>query len=162
MNQSLIALVLNGVVTREAALAASPAPSEFTLELRQFLQDGGRASAGGDDDMPDSPADFSKITELREVRKLYEEAQERFRSELSERDGTIAHLRTQIAMRDASQAPDSTGPIQALREERDKLVQQITFQRQEFETKIEKLQMRIKELSAHAPEPSRGGGLFRR
>ena len=162
MNQSLIALVLNGVVTREAALAASPSPSEFTLELRQFLQDGGRASAGGDDDMADSPADFSKISELQEVRKLYEESQERFRTELLQRDETIERLRTQIAMRDAAQAPDSNGPIQSLREERDKLVQQLTFQRQDFETKIEKLQLRIKELSSHAPEPARGGGLFRR
>ena len=41
MNQSLIALVLNGVITREAAMEHSPAPGEFELSSRSSSQDGG-------------------------------------------------------------------------------------------------------------------------
>jgi phage shock protein A len=50
-----------------------------------------------------------------------------------------------------------------LKDERDKLVQQLAFQKQEFETKIEKLQLRIKDLSSQAAagDPSRSG-FFRR
>ena len=47
-----------------------------------------------------------------------------------------------------------------LQQERDKLAQQLSFQKQEYEAKIEKLQLRIKELTA--PVESRGGGIFRR
>jgi twitching motility protein PilT len=157
LNQSLVALVLNGTVTREAAAAASPSPGEFALELRQFLHAAPQSSEG--DAMPDSSADFSKIMELREVRRLYEEAQERFRQEMTDKDSHIRSLQSQLDMQDTLQ--DTTSVTKALQEERDKLAQQLAFQRQEYETKIEKLQHRIKELTSPAAE-SRLGGIFRR
>src|SRR5262245_21251097 len=159
MNQSLIALVLNSVITREAALEHSPAPGEFELELGQFLTSTGQT---GDSAMADSAADFSKILELREIKRLYEECQDRHRQELADRDDTIQKLVEQVRAHEGAGA-SATSQDRALREERDKLAQQIAFQKQEYDAKVEKLQLRIKELSSHQTADSgRGGGIFRR
>lgn len=158
MNQSLVALVLNGVITRQEALENSPTPGEFIHELRSFLQDVTRSPASGENDMADSPADFSKILELREVRRLYEETQERMRQEVAERDHHIESLKSQISSQDRT---DVSSSMRALEEERDKLAHQLSFQKQDYESKIEKLQHRIKELSSQASEPS-WSGIFRR
>ena len=161
MNQSLVALVLNGVITREAALSHSPTPSEFELELGQFLLEHGVSRREGENDMADSSADFSKILELREIRKLYEESQERFRQEMADRDSYIEKLKAQIALMDSS--GERSESERSLKDERDKLTQQLSFQKQEYEAKIEKLQLRIKDLSSHvaAGDPARSG-FFRR
>src|SRR5262249_16715993 len=150
----------NGAITRKAAIAHSPSPGEFNLELGQFLRDSGHAAGGGDIDMADSHADFSKILELREIRKLYDEVQERYRQEMADKDSYIANLHAQIATMDNSEAEGSAS-MRTVKEERDKLAQQLSFQKQEYEAKVEKLQLRIKELSAHAAEAG-WGGLFRR
>jgi twitching motility protein PilT len=154
LNQSLIALVLNGVVTREAALGASPTPGELTLELRQHLQ----GEEG--DSMADSTADYSKILELQEIRRLYDEAQERFRQEMADKEAYIASLKSQMQVQDSLQ--DTSAVMHALKEERDKLAQQLAFQRQELETKIDRLQHRIKELTSPSSQNSSGNGIFRR
>ena len=115
--------------------------------------------------MADSPADFSKILELREIRRLYEETQERFRQEMSDRDAYIESLRSQIAVQDTSR-PEYVMSINSLREERDKLAQQLVFQKQEYDAKIEKLQSRIREISSHAAPAATvdpgWSGIFRR
>src|SRR5262245_23704431 len=160
MNQSLIALTLNGVITREAAMEHSPAPSEFELQLGQFLTGRDSSEHTGDSDMADSAADFSKILELREIRRLYEESQERHRQELADRDDTIQRLAEQVRAHEGAGAGASSQD-RALREESDKLAQQLAFQRQEYDAKVEKLQLRIKELSSQSAESSRSG-LFRR
>jgi len=155
MNQSLIALVLNGVITREAALEHSPAPGEFELQLGQFL-----TGQTGDSAMADSAADFSKILELREIRRMYEESQERHRQELADRDDTIQRLVEQVRTQGTAEAGASSQE-RVLREERDKLAQQLAFQKQENDAKVEKLQLRIRELSSQTTEASRPG-IFRR
>jgi twitching motility protein PilT len=142
MNQSLIALVLNGVITREAALAHSPAPGEFELQLGQFLP-----GQTGDTAMADSAADFSKILELREIRRLYEESQDRHRQDMADKDDTIQRLIERLRTQDSAEAGTSSQE-RALREERDKLAQQLAFQKQEYDAKVEKLQLRIKDLTA--------------
>jgi len=155
MNQSLIALVLNGVITREAALEHSPAPGEFELQLGQFL-----TGQTGDSAMADSAADFSKILELREIRRMYEESQERHRQELADRDDTIQRLVEQVRAQGTAEAGASSQE-RVLREERDKLAQQLAFQKQENDAKVEKLQLRIRELSSQTIEAGRPG-IFRR
>jgi len=158
MNQSLIALVLNGIITREAALEHSPAPGEFELQLGQFLP-----GQTGDSAMADSAADFSKILELREIRRLYEESQERHRQEMADKDDTIQRLVEQVRTQESAGA-GATMQDRALREERDKLVQQLAFQKQEYDAKVEKLQLRIKDLSSQTAEAAgrSGGSIFRR
>jgi twitching motility protein PilT len=156
MNQSLIALVLNGVITREAALERSPAPGEFELQLGQFL-----TGQTGESAMADSAADFSKILELREIKHLYEEAQDRHRQEMADRDETIQRLVEQVRTHEGADA-SATSQDRALREERDKLAQQLAFQKQEYDAKVEKLQLRIRELSSQQTPEAGRTGIFRR
>src|SRR5262249_40269981 len=152
MNQSLIALVLNGVITREAALEHSPASGEFELQLGQFL-----TGQTGDNAMADSAADFSKILELREIKRLYEESQERHRQEMADRDDTIQRLVEQVRTHEGG-AAGASSQEKALREERDKLAQQLAFQKQEYDAKVEKLQHRIRELSSQQTADAGGRG----
>jgi twitching motility protein PilT len=112
---------------------------------------------------PIPPPTFSKILELREIRRLYEESQERHRQEMADKDDTIQRLVEQVRTQESAGA-GATMQDRALREERDKLVQQLAFQKQEYDAKVEKLQLRIKDLSSQTAEAAgRGGGsIFRR
>src|SRR4030095_10545216 len=92
-----------------------PAPGEFELQLGQFL-----TGQTGESAMADSAADFSKILELREIKHLYEEAQDRHRQEMADRDETIQRLVEQVRTHEGADA-SATSQDRALREERDKL-----------------------------------------
>jgi len=156
LNQSLTALVVNGVVSRERALAESPQPADLDLMLRKLLlpNQGGAAPEG---DMAVSSADYSHILRLQEVQKAYDELQERYQRELTERDALIVRLEDEL--RGQNQAGSTVeGTVRALTEEKEKLARQIVFQKQELEGKIEKLQMRIRDLTS---TPA-GSGIYRR
>ena len=143
LNQSLAALVVSGVVTREQAMAASNQPAEFDLLMRKTF---GTQGTDQEDDEMGSPADFSSILRLQEVQKAYEELQERFQKEITERDELILSLEDEVRGSSHSGSSVETA-LRALTEERDKLARQVAFQKQDYETKIEKLQMRIRELT---------------
>ena len=156
LNQSLTALVVNGVVSRDRALAESPQPADLDLMLRKLLlpNQGGAAPEG---DMAVSSADYSHILRLQEVQKAYDELQERYQRELTERDALIVRLEEEL--RGQNQAGSTVeGTVRALTEEKEKLARQIVFQKQELEGKIEKLQMRIRDLTS---TPA-GSGIYRR
>jgi twitching motility protein PilT len=164
MNQSLTALVLSGVVSRETALAASSRPNDLDLLLRKFLFASEQAKADEGTAMAEPLSDFSRIIELQEIRKLYDELQERYRADLGERDAEIAHLKAEIAEHRSADSPD--GETTLLRAENERLGRQIQVVRQEYEAKIERLNSRVREMSA-VPPPAHGGdgdrkGFFRR
>ncbi len=147
MNQSLMALVLNGVVNVGTAQAASPSPEDFERDMRKLLY----ASSGGSmalgEEMSDSKADFSKIAELQEIKRLYDEAQDRHQQELAEKDRTIEELTAQLTAREQqiqTISDTSTGG----KEEVEKARREAAFIKQDLEGKIAKLQARIKELTA--------------
>ncbi|MFQ5718963.1 MAG: PilT/PilU family type 4a pilus ATPase [Acidobacteriota bacterium] len=164
MNQSLMALVLNGEVTQGTAQAASLKSDDFERDMRTFLYSESGASSG-DADMAESKADFSKIVELQEVQHLYDECQERHRTELADKDRIISQLQDEIQEKDArlGQASQSTSGA-------DKAVEQARNEtasvKKDLEAKIAKLQARVKELSAaQKPDPASSGtrrGFFSR
>ena len=146
MNQSLTALTLNGAISVEAAKLASNRPDDLERELRKFLF-ASQAEGSGGLDM--SKADFSKITELQEVQKLYDEALERHGSEMNEKDRIIQAMQVDLDANDgrvqelsavARQAQDS---IERARRETESV-------KQNLEAKVKQLQARIKELSSTA------------
>ena len=166
MNQSLAALVLRGVVTRETALDASTRPGDLDLMLRKFLYAAEHGGAEPGDAMAEPLSDFSKITELQEVKKLYDELQERVAGDLSERDTEIRRLREELRGREAGSASVDE-QIASFKIENERLAKQINLLRQEYEARIERLNARVKELAGGSqPAPAGSGdpknGFFRR
>ncbi len=165
MNQSLAALVLNGVVTKDVALQASNRPNDLDLMLRKFLYAAERKEAGEGDPMAEPLSDFSRIVELQEIKKLYDELQERHRLEIGERDGEISRLRAELDQLHVESA--GGGEAEVLRAENERLTRQIQLVRQEYEAKVERLNARVRELSGTMPPPAPNGegerkGFFRR
>jgi twitching motility protein PilT len=143
MNQSLAALVIHGTVTREAAMSVSWKPDALDLLLRSALgmTDQGRKEGG---DMAGCTADFSKIVELQEIKKLYEELQERSSGEIRRRDDEIRELRAEI---DGLRGSESTedGRLQELRAENLRLAGELEHTREEYESKLARLNARLRE-----------------
>ncbi len=162
LNQSLAALVLRGAVTRETAMAVAPRPGDLDLMLRKFTFPADNPHAMDGETMAEPLSDFSKIVELQEIKKLYDDLQERFHRELAERDDEIARLREDQLQ---SGPPASQSETEALRSEVDRLNKQAQVLRQDYEAKIERLNARLRE-QAHAPAPAAaadpGKGFFRR
>jgi polyhydroxyalkanoate synthesis regulator phasin len=165
MNQSLAALVLRGAVARETALAISTRPGDLDLMLRKFLyaSDAAAATEHGDP-MADPLSDFSKILELQEIKKLYDELQERHRQDVKERDDEIQRLKAEHVR---FEARESGAETDALRAEVERLTKQAQLLRQEYEAKIERLTARMREtpqgtMPGPAAPTEAGKGFFRR
>ena len=166
LNQSLASLVLRGAVARDTAINIAPRPGDLDLMLRKFLYASDTPGAAEPGELMAEPlADFSKILELQEIKKLYDESQERHRQELAERDEEIARLREEAHRFEPPVALDES---EALRAEVDRLGKQAQMLRQEYEAKIERLNARLREHSqttaaSAAPAGDAGkGGFFRR
>jgi len=166
MNQSLAALVINNVVTRQKALETSPNPGDLDLMLRKFFfaAAGGTDAPGQEAAMP-SDADYSRIARLLEIEKLYQDQNERFKTEIQDREERIRDLQTRL---NEQTQRDGTveDRIRQLEEERDRAARALEAQRVELEAKVERLQARVRELSqAEAGKDSSSGGrsgIFRR
>ena len=114
--------------------------------------------------MPESVSDFSKILELQEIKKLYEESSEQHALALSERDTEIARLTEELDQL-ANQAGYGDDEASELRTENERLLKQFKLMRQEADAKIERLSARVRELSGTAqstPPEGERRGFFRR
>jgi twitching motility protein PilT len=165
MNQSLAALVLRGAVARDTALNISTRPGDLDLLLRKFLYAADAAAAmEHGEPMADPLSDFSKILELQEIKKLYDELQERHRQDVKERDDEIQRLKSEHSRMEAR---ETGAEAEALRAEVERLGKQAQLLRQEYEAKIERLNARLRETAPSAtPAPAgsaeAGKGFFRR
>ncbi len=149
MNQSLAALVLNGAIAKDVAMRASGNPGDLDLLLRRFFYSIEKKADREEGPMPDSLSDFSKILELQEIKKLYDDLQERHRADLAEREAEIARLKSELTHRSSETASQSS-TSDLLRVENERLGRQIQLVREEYEGRIERLNARIRELSGPA------------
>jgi twitching motility protein PilT len=166
MNQSLAALVLNRAISHDTAAAASTDPGDLDLILRKFIHADNLERAEEDSDMAEPLSDFSKILELQEIKRLYDEQHERHASELAERDDEITRLREDLAQL-TQQESEGNGEVDKLNEENERLNRQIQLLRGDYEAKVDRLNARIRELSGgavkSAPQPAaERKGFFRR
>jgi len=144
MNQSLVALLANGVITYEVAREKSNDPDDLSLKLRKLFPT--IEEAQREDKMAPSPADFASILELMEIKRLYEEQEERWRQRTLEKDELLGQLEAQLAAIRQEQSTISTtaaelrNQLEAARVEKDR-------QMREAEGRIEKLNERIRELN---------------
>ena len=85
MNQSLIALLVHQKITYEDAMALASDPDDLSLKLRKlFPQIEDRVREGGT--MAPSHSDFSQITELMDIKRLYEEQDVQWRQRIADKD----------------------------------------------------------------------------
>jgi len=145
MNQSLISLLVHQKISYKDAMALSSDADDLSLKLRKlFPQIEERVRQGGD--MAPSYSDFSQITELMDIKRLYEEQEVQWRTRLADKDEEIENIRHDLewrAQQTAQQAQGSSAKddeIAKLRADNDRL-------RADAQAKITQLQERIKELN---------------
>ena len=162
MNQSLIALLVNGMITYEQAAEVSSDPDDLSLKLRKefpMIEEKFREGA-----MAPSPADFSQITELVEIKKLYEETEERHRVKIEEKDETIAQLEGELASLRA-QLQDASGSGDAMQQQLEQAKGEVQRVRDEAQQKINGLNERIRDLNQQLRDGEGGkpgSGFFKR
>src|SRR5437763_3376434 len=145
MNQSLIALLAHQKITYQDAMALSSDPDDLSLKLRKlFPQIEERVREGGS--MAPSYSDFSQITELMDIKRLYEEQESQWRQRLADKDEEIENLRRDMEFREGeiTQSQSNRGQfdedVARMRAENERL-------RADAQAKINQLQERIKELN---------------
>ena len=116
---------------------------DLSLKLRKlFPQIEERVRQGGD--MAPSYSDFSQITELMDIKRLYEEQESQWKQRMMDKDEEVENLRRGLAdvRAEASQEKDSgkDEEIARMKEENQRL-------RADAQAKIAQLQERIKELN---------------
>jgi twitching motility protein PilT len=145
MNQSLIALLVHQKITYQDAMALASDPDDLSLKLRKlFPQIEERVRQGGD--MATSYSDFSQITELMDIKRLYEEQESQWRQRMSDKDEEISTLKHDLDFlrQQLAQAKDSGSgrdeEVARVKGDMDRL-------RADAQAKINQLQERIKELN---------------
>jgi twitching motility protein PilT len=145
MNQSLIALLVHQKITYQDAMALSSDPDDLSLKLRKlFPQIEDRVRQGGD--MAPSYSDFSEITELMDIKRLYEEQEVQWRQRIAEREEEIEGLRHDVDFL-RSQATQTQGGDKQKDDEIARLRGETERLRADAQAKITQLQERIKELN---------------
>ncbi|MFN7962924.1 MAG: PilT/PilU family type 4a pilus ATPase [Thermoanaerobaculia bacterium] len=159
MNQSLLSLLVHGVISYQEAMRQSSDPEDLSLKLRKMFPK--IEERGGS--MSPSTADFSEILELQQFRRLYEEQEEKVKLKLGEKDEKIAELRETISDRD-EEIRQVQSRLKQSNEEQERIKAEYTRLRQEAQEKIDKLMERIKELNQRlvgdVPDPKKPG-IFR-
>ena len=145
MNQSLIALLVHQKISYQDAMTLSSDPDDLSLKVRKlFPQIEERVRQGGE--MAPSYSDFSQITELMDIKRLYEEQEVHWRQRVAVKEEEVENLhhdleflRQQMQQNSASRGQHDE-EVNRMRGENERL-------RADAQSKITQLQERIKELN---------------
>jgi twitching motility protein PilT len=143
MNQSLIALLVNGRITYARAMELSTDPEDLSLKLRKLFPQIEESQRGG---LMAADNDFSQITQLMDVKRLYEEQEEKWKLRLSEKESELQGLSSELREHRRSIerrnefVSELEGEISRLKTENDRI-------QKEYQQKIGQLNERIKELN---------------
>ena len=145
MNQSLIALLVHQKISYRDAMQLSSDPEDLSLKLRKMFPHIEERVREGEEMAP-TYSDFSEITELMDIKRLYEEQEEKFKMRLVEKDEELANLRHDLDFRNQlleermNSTADKDDEISRLKADIERL-------RADAQGKINQLQERIKELN---------------
>jgi len=145
MNQSLIALLVHQKITYKDALELASDPDDLSLKIRKLfpaLEE--RVRQGGE--MSPSYSDFSQITELMDIKRLYEEQESQFRQRMLEKEEQIDTLRHDLEYRNRM-VTERTATFQQKDEEIARIRADADRLRADAQAKVAQLQERIKELN---------------
>ncbi|HUP49814.1 MAG TPA: PilT/PilU family type 4a pilus ATPase [Thermoanaerobaculia bacterium] len=145
MNQSLIALLVHQKITYQDAMELASDPDDLSLKLRKlFPQIEERVRQGGD--MAPSYSDFSQITELMDIKRLYEEQEANWRQRLADKDEEMETLRHDLEFLRQQSSQQQSG-ASGKDEEVARLKGEMERLRADAQAKMLQLQERIKELN---------------
>jgi twitching motility protein PilT len=145
MNQSLLSLLVHQKISYQDAMALTSDADDLSLKIRKlFPQIEERVRQGGD--MAPSYSDFSQITELMDIKRLYEEQELQWRQRLSDKEEELEALRHDVDFL-RSQVSQNQGGDRQKDEEIARLRGEAERLRADAQAKITQLQERIKELN---------------
>ena len=145
MNQSLVALLAHQRISYKDAMELASDPDDLSLKLRKlFPQIEDRVRDGGE--MAPSYSDFSQITELMDIKRLYEEQEVQWRQRLADKDEQLENLKHDVDDR-SEQIAQHQGSTSQKEEELVKMRADMDRLRADAQAKITQLQERIKELN---------------
>jgi twitching motility protein PilT len=163
MNQSLLALLINGKITYARAMEISTDPEDLSLKIRKLfpqIEDGQRGGPMASDN------DFAAIVQLMDVKHLYEEQEEKWKLRIAEKEVEIAGYAEKL--KEANQRGEDSGQtIAGLEEEINGLRAENERLQREHQARLLQLNDRIKELNqrvltAEQPRVAQGGGFFKK
>jgi twitching motility protein PilT len=155
MNQSLIALLVNQKIDYKEAMELSSDSDDLSLKIRKlFPQIEERVRQGGE--MSPTYSDFSQITELMDIKRLYEEQEVQWRQRLADKDEEIANIRHDADFA-RQQVAEAGGDTREKDEEIARLKSDMERLRADAQAKIGQLQERIKELNQKLMSATGGG-----
>jgi twitching motility protein PilT len=166
MNQSLIALLVNRRITYPKAMELSTDPEDLSLKLRKLFPQIEENQRGG---LMASDNDFSQITQLIEIKRLYEEQEEKWKLRLTEKDEEINKYMTEL--RDQRRIIEGRDQVLSdMEADSTRLKNDSERVGREFQQKIAALNERIKELNQRlvlaegGPKAAagQGGGFFKK
>ena len=145
MNQSLIALLVHQKISYKDAMLLASDPDDLSLKVRKlFPQIEDRVRQGGD--MAPTYSDFSQITELMDIKRLYEEQEVQWRQRMTDKEEEVENVK-----RDLENARQQTNDQQGGSQEKDEEIARVKGEmerlRADAQAKIGQLQERIKELN---------------
>lgn len=146
MNQSLLSLLVHQKILYKDAMELTSDPEDLSLKLRRMFPAIEERVRQGETEMAPTYSDFSQITELMEIKKLYEEQEEKFRMRLHEKEEELENLRQDLDARDQAMA-DRVNTTSVKDEEIARLKGENERLRGDAQSKINQLQERIKELN---------------
>ncbi len=145
MNQSLVALLVHQKITYQDAMGLASDPDDLSLKLRKlFPQIEERVRTGGE--MAPSHSDFSQITELMDIKRLYEEQDVQWHQRFAEKEEEVENLRHDMDFLRQQMNNQQTSRSQ-FDEESSRLRGENERLRADAQAKITQLQERIKELN---------------
>ncbi|HUF16737.1 MAG TPA: PilT/PilU family type 4a pilus ATPase [Thermoanaerobaculia bacterium] len=145
MNQSLIALLVHQKISYREAMELSSDPEDLSLKLRKMFPAIEERVREGEEMAP-TYSDFSQITELMDIKRLYEEQEEKNKTRIAEKDEELANLRQDLDFRNQL-LEERTSSYTEKDDEISRLKAEIERLRAEAQGKVNQLQERIKELN---------------
>ena len=156
MNQSLISLLVHQKITYKDAMELASDPDDLSLKLRKlFPQIEERVRQGGD--MAPTYSDFSQITELMDIKRLYEEQEVQWRQRMTDKDEQIENIKHDLELT-RQQATNQEDTFKEKDEEIARIRGEAERLRADAQAKINQLQERIKELNQKLMSAGGGGG----
>ncbi len=165
MNQSLMALILNNVISKEEAVRCSANASELELNLTKLFADKLKDSddhdqKGGKSDL--SKADFSKIMKLIELEKDFQEQMEKHNKDLDDKDSVIQE-KDNIIKELERELLELRKELQKANQKNSALLEKSLKMQKEKEEEISKLSRAINDMTPKSSEKDKKGfGIFKK